>query len=66
MNTTKQFVLVSNLHGVDVFPKIGMNVAKEVTTDIDETPVYDQRDNPEIKAAFWSAILKRQFTVRYL
>jgi len=66
MTTSKQFILVSNLHGVEVFPAIGNGLLATVTSDKDNTPVYDERDNPEIKRAFWSAVLRREFQPRWI
>jgi hypothetical protein len=60
----QKWILVSNLHGVEVFPKIGKLLASEVTSNQAETPVYDERDGRATKVRFWSIVLGRQFTVR--
>lgn len=60
----QNFILVSNLHGVDMFPKIGDFLCSTLTTKQSETPHYDERDNLPMKVKVWTIALNRPFVVR--
>ena len=62
----KPFILVNEEHGVRVFPRIGFGGCAEITSEQSETPVFDERDNGEFKARYWSMSLGRQFNIQPL
>lgn len=54
-----KWILVDRKNGVPVYPS--NMVLTGVTSDKTQTPVYDYRDNPALKIAFFGALLGRKF-----
>lgn len=66
MKNLKQFVLFTNQYGPDMFISDSEKTNIPVTDTIDESLVFDERDNPEIKLSYWKALTGYELQMKYI